>query len=147
MGCLGGDCNMKGSESMKTVHDSELEQIIMEDGSLAKSGQKRNLFKSYAALFSEDLLLNLYLTSIELDDKYLTDDPVSWRKFLNHTSVKKFVDGFLNEKAEKEAMKTLGLGTAKSNEALKVKEMVDSKRKTEDNSNIVVVFLPQKVYK
>ena len=86
------------------------------------------LFKSYAVMFSDDLVANLDLTSIELDEKYMTDNPVSWRRFLNHPSVKRFVDGFLNERAEKQAMKQMGEGYQKTTDALKVKEMVDSKK-------------------
>ena len=127
---------------------SELENLILSDGSLKKDHKKRSLFKTYAVLFSEDLVENLDLTSIELDDKYLTDNPVSWRQFLNHTSVKKYIDGFLNERAEKAAMKRMGAGavTLKANEALKIKEQIDSKKKGEDNSNIVVFLMPQKRY-
>lgn len=126
---------------------SELEQLILEDGSLKEDSAKRMLFKSYAVMFSEDLINNLDLTSIELDEKYQTDNPVSWRKFLNHNSVKKFIDGFLNERAEKMAMKQIGEGSSKTSESLKIMERVDSKQDKEDNSNMVVVFLPQKRYK
>lgn len=126
---------------------SELEQIIVEDGSLKDDKDKKMLFKSLAVMFSGDLVENLDLTSIELDEKYGTSNPVGWRKFLNHSSVKRFVDSFLNERAEKAAMKQIGGGSSKASEALKIKEMVDSKTYKEDNSNIVVVFLPQKRYK
>jgi hypothetical protein len=126
---------------------SELEQLILEDGSLKEDSAKRMLFKSYAVMFSEDLINNLDLTSIELDEKYQTDNPVSWRKFLNHNSVKKFIDGFLNERAEKMAMKQIGEGSSKTSESLKIMERVDSRQDKEDNSNMVVVFLPQKRYK
>ena len=123
---------------------SELEQLILENGSLKEDSDKRLLFKSYAVMFSEDLINNLDLTSIELDEKYQTDNPVSWRKFLNHSSVKKFIDGFLNERAEKMAMKQIGEGSSKTSESLKIMERVDSRQDKEDNSNMVVVFLPQK---
>ena len=126
---------------------SELESLIINDGSLKEDKAKRLLFKSYAVMFSEDMIENLDLTSIELDDKYKTDNPVSWRRFLNHPSVKKFIDGFLNERAEKAAMKQIGEGSTRAVEALKIKEMVDSKQEKEDNSQMIVVFLPQKRYK
>lgn len=130
----------------KTATVNELEEIIVNDGSLEKDPKKKMLFKSYAVMFSDDLVANLDLTSIELDEKYMTDNPVSWRRFLNHPSVKRFVDGFLNERAEKQAMKQMGEGYQKTTDALKVKEMVDSKKEKNDNSNIVVVFMPQKKY-
>ena len=130
-----------------TTKISELEQLILNDGSLKEDKDTRLLFKSYAVMFSSDLIENLDLTSIELDEKYRTDNPVSWRKFLNNPSVKKFIDGFLNERAEKSAMKQIGEGSSKTTDALKIKEMVDSKQDKEDNSNMIVVFLPQKRYK
>ena len=123
-----------------------LEETILNDGSLVKDHAKKLLFKSYAVLYSEDLVTNLDMTSVELDEKYMTSDPVSWRKFLNHTSVKKFIDSFLNERAEKVAMKQLGNEKLHTRDALKVKEMVDNQNKGDDNSSIVVVFLPQKEY-
>lgn len=129
------------------AHTNELEQIVLEDGSLKEDKQKRMLYRSLAVMFSQDLVANLDLTSIELDEKYQTGSPLDWRKFLNHSSVKKFIDSFLNERAEKAAMKTIGIGSAKASESLKIKEMVDSKKEKEDNSNVVVVFLPQKKYK
>lgn len=125
---------------------NELESLILGDGSI-EDKDKKMLYKSYAVMFSEDLIANLDLTSIELDEKYATGNPVSWRKFLNHPSVKKFIDGFLNERAEKAAMKQIGEGSTKATDALKIKEMVDSKQDKEDNSQMVVVFLPQKRYK
>lgn len=123
---------------------TELEKIVLNDGSLKEDKEKKQLFKTYAVLFSQDFVVNLDLTSIELDEKYLTNNPVSWRKFLNHTSIRKFIGSFQMEKAEKQADLTLAAGTAKTNEALKVKQMVDSKKRGDDNSNLVVVFLPQK---
>jgi hypothetical protein len=129
-----------------TATANELEEIIINDGSLEKDPKKKMLFKSYAVMFSDDLVANLDLTSIELDEKYMTNNPVSWRRFLNHPSVKRFVDEFLNERAEKQAMKQIGEGYQKTTDALKVKEMVDSKKEKDDNSHIVVVFMPQKKY-
>jgi hypothetical protein len=127
---------------------TELEKIILEDGSLKEDQEKRMHFKSLAVIYSQDLVANLDLTSIDLDEKYNTNDPVSWRKFLNHSSVKKFVDGFLNERAEKAAMKNISEGTnTKASDSLKIKQMVDNKMDKEDNSKIVVFFLPQKKYK
>lgn len=127
-------------------NESELEQIVKNDGSLADNREKRMQYISYAVLFSSDFINNLDLTSIELDEKYATGNPVSWRTFLNHTSVKKFIDGFLLERAEKQSMLKLGEGSDKTTDAIKIKEMVDSKKTGDDNSNLVIVFLPQKEY-
>lgn len=124
-----------------------LAQMIFDDKNLQEDKEKRLKYISFANLFSDDLMENLNLTSLELDDKYFTSDPIAWRDFLKYPPVAKFVDGFLTEKAERVAMKTLGEGSGKASDALKVKQMVDSKRNENDNSNIVVVFLPQKEYR
>lgn len=123
-----------------------LVDIIDGDGSFKDDKDTKSLFRSYAVLYEQDLEDNLELTSIELDANYSTDNPLSWRKFLNHSSVKKFIDGFLQEKAEKLAMNMLGKTTIKTKEALDVIKMIDSKKTGTDNSNILVVFMPQKVY-
>lgn len=123
-----------------------LVDIIDGDGSFKDDNDTKSLFRSYAVLYEQDLEDNLGLTSIELDENYSTDNPLSWRNFLNHSSVKKFIDGFLQEKAEKLAMNMLGKTTIKTKEALDVIKMIDSKKTGTDNSNILVVFMPQKVY-
>jgi len=123
-----------------------LVDIIDNDGSFKDDVEKKSLFRSYAVLYEMNLEANLELTSIELDSEYSTDDPLSWRNFLNHSSVKKFIDGFLSERAEKLAMNRLGQTTLKTKEALDVMKMIDSKKTGTDNSNILVVFMPQKDY-
>jgi len=123
-----------------------LVDIIDNDGSFKEDVITKSLYRSYAVLYEQHLDENLELTSIEIDKKYATDDPLSWRNFLNHSSVKKFIDGFLQERAEKLAMNRLGTTTIKTKEALDVIKMIDSKKTGTDNSNITVVFMPQKEY-
>jgi len=123
-----------------------LVDIIDGDGSFKEDIATKALYRSYAVLYETDLEDNLGLTSIEIDARYFTDDPLSWRNFLNHSSVKKFIDGFLSERAEKLAMNMLGRTTIKTAEAIKVLERIDSKKTGTDNSNILVVFMPQKDY-
>ena len=125
----------------------DLVDIIKNDGSLREDPERKMLYLSYAGNFIDDLSVNLDLTSIELNEKYLTENAVSWRNFLRHPSVEDYINGFKDERLEKEAMKTLSGEGAKPADALKVKDMLNKTRKKTDNSNIVVVFMPQKEYK
>ena len=125
-----------------------LEDIIVNDNSLKKDGEreKRIEFISLAKLFDEDLASNIELTSIELDDKYESDNLSGWQRFLQHSPVKKYINGFMDEKAYKLAGKTLRESVDKASDALKIKQAIEAKDKGEDNSNIVVWFMPQKDY-
>lgn len=125
--------------------DRTLYQVVSEDGSLAEDLEKSMLFKSYATLFEQDLLNNLYLTSLELDEKYATANPASWRAFLKHTSIKNYLDSYKTEIQEKMADKALTT-VEKPRDALKMKEAIDKKRDVDTNKNIIVFFIPQKDY-
>lgn len=125
---------------------SGLHDIVKDDGSLNSDLDKKALFMSYATIYDNDLEENLELTSIELANKYETGNPTSWRKFLNHPSVKRYISGFLHERAETSAFKALGGDTPKQADALRIMQMVDSKKEKVDNSKFIVVHLPQKDY-
>ena len=126
----------------------QLNTIIANDVEL---NEKENLqlkmkFLAMATLFESDFLKNITKDSIELSELYSEIKPEEWLAFLTYPPIKKFIDGFLNEKAEKQALKALGEGQMKASDALKVRADIDSKKEKLDNSNIVVWFLPQKDY-
>lgn len=129
---------------LEEENESSLSELLKADASLKDDLDKRMLYTSYANLFDSDLIENLHLTSIELNDKYNTSNPSSWRGFLRHPIVKRYIDGFLDERAEKSADVSLGAAEFKPKDALKIKENMSLKNQGEDNSNILVVFLPQK---
>lgn len=126
------------------MEELELRQILIDDKSLKK--EDKDMFLSYATMYEIDLKDNLDLDSIDLNEKYATGNPRSWQRFLQHPSVKKYIDGFLDERAAKVADKRLSDTGMKTHEALKVKAAIDAKGSGLDNSNIVVMFLPQKEY-
>jgi hypothetical protein len=136
---------MKKQQELQ-IEASTLAEILKKDQVLMEDSEKRVLFSSYANLFDSELLENLHLTSIELNAKYNTSNPSSWRLFLRHPLVKNYIDGFLSERAEKTADMALGMAEFKPKDAMAVKEQMSLKNKGEDNSNIIVVFLPQKDY-
>lgn len=126
----------------------ELHTIVANDPSLNdKENESLKLkYLAMASLFEGDFLKNINRDSLELSEIYSDVAPQDWLSFLAYTPVKKFIDGFLNEKAEKQAMKSLGENQMRAGDALKVKADIDSRKERVDNSNIVVWFLPQKDY-
>ena len=138
------DYKVKPEELNETPVVGSLSELLKTDPTLKDDPEKRMLYTSYASLFDSELIENLHFTSIELNDKYSTSNPSSWRAFLRHPIVKRYIDGFLNERAEKSADVSLGAVAFKPKDALKVKESMLAKNQGEDNSNILVVFLPQK---
>lgn len=125
--------------------DNTLVDSLMIDKQLEEEPDKRQLYISYANLFCGDLGANLYLTSLELDEKYSTGRPASWQKFLKHNTVKKFIDSFMLEKQDKIADKAIEKGV-KARDALSLKKDVVERTKKETNERLIVMFLPQKDY-
>ena len=127
---------------------AQLNSIIANDTELndRENAELKMKFLAMANLYEREFLKNIAKDSIELSEKYPEIKPEEWLSFLTYPPIKKFIDGFLTEKAEKQALKALGEGQMKPSDALKVKADIDSKKEKLDNSNIVVWFLPQKNY-
>lgn len=123
-----------------------LRGLVEKDASLNQDKKLRMKYLTYADYFDQDLNENLELTSIELDEKYKTEDVTGWRKFLKNNTVRNYVNDFLDEISEKQARKTLSGQVEHARDAIKLKESIDANYKGDDNSNIVVWFLPQKSY-
>lgn len=126
--------------------EKELVRLIKEDNNLKSDRDKRMLYITLAGFFEDDFAANLDLTSIDLDEKYGTGSISSWQKFLNYPCVKKYIKGFLDERAEKAAAKQLSNTDIKTTDAIRVAKMMEEKKSGDDNSRLVVVFLPQKDY-
>lgn len=117
--------------------------IIGED-KVIKS-EDRYIFSAMAVKFEEDLFENIDLTSMELYNKYreITESPSMWQKFLKHRPVREYIQAFIDEKASKAANLSM-VNKMKPNEAVKVAEHLSKNEIREDNSNIVVMLMPQK---
>lgn len=122
-----------------------LKYIITNDESLRKTPDKYMLFKNLAAIYEKDLKENLERTSFDLYEEYtdLVDTPAAWADFLQYKPVKDFIQRFFNEKAEQVANKQLANVDMKASDAIKVKQHVEANKIKVDNSNIVVMLLPQ----
>lgn len=118
--------------------------IISNDDGLKKDKDKLTKFKALATLFENDMVSNLELTSLQLNDKYNTNDMIGWKHFVNYAPIRQFINDLLLESAEKKARVALSQGEPDLKEALKVKKMADEEKIGQDNSKIVVVFLPKK---
>lgn len=123
-----------------------LRDLVEKDAGLSQDKKLRLKFLTYADYFDQDLSQNLEMTSIELDDKYKTEDISGWRKFLKNGIVRGYVNDFLDEMSEKQARKTLRGEVEHARDAIKLKESIEATYKGDDNNNIVVWFLPQKSY-
>jgi hypothetical protein len=128
------------------IVSEDLIELIKNEKQVQNDEEKRQLYITYAGLFTSDLSENLYLTSIELDEKYGTKNANSWLRFLKLISVRLFIDGFVLEKQKQVANKATVEGTINTGQAIKLREQIDKKDIGDDNSNIVVMFLPQKDY-
>jgi hypothetical protein len=130
----------------KKIFHSELNLNLRKDRNLENDKELQALFLSYANLYDEELLDNLKLTSLELDAKYQTANPSSWLKFLKYPIVKRYIDNYLDEDAEKKAQLVLAQDAGKARDAIQIQKNIQEKNKKNDNSNIVVLFMPQKSY-
>lgn len=126
--------------------DYELPKLIQSDKVLKEreNAEKKALFLTLANIFEADFSNNLVLDSLSLNSKYPEVTPIQWRKFLQYPVIKKYLDGFMEERIEKQALNQLSEVSAK--DAVRVKESMDKNRQVEDNSRIVVMLLPQKDY-
>lgn len=115
--------------------------IVQEDGSLET--EDKQAYVSLAKLYEQDFRENLKLTSLELDDKYETNDPHLWQKFLAHPSVSNYIENYLLEEADKKALVALS-DSKQAGKAMKSKEYIDKKKKKDDNSRYIVMLLPSK---
>lgn len=115
--------------------------IVQDDGSLERD--EKQAYVSLAKLYEQDFNKNLELTSLELDEKYKTDDPHLWQKFLSHVSVSNYIENYLLERADKQALISLG-DSKNAAKAMKSKEYIDKKKRKDDNSKIIVMLLPSK---
>jgi len=125
-----------------------LKELLVKDDTLKGKEFKvlKLKFLAFATQFDEDLKANLELSSLDLNDKYQTQDHMGWRRFLKQATVSTYRNDFLMEIAENKANSRLGEDIGKTTDALNVKKMVDSKKVKDDNSDIVVWLMPQKNY-
>ena len=74
-------------------------------------------------------------------------DVNGWVEFKQYPPVRKYITKFLDEQQYSQALKTITQsGLTRTKDALDVQSIIDGKRKTDQNTNVIVVLMPQKNY-
>lgn len=122
--------------------ESKLLTDLKNDEKLKQNPDLRMGFVSMASMFLDDFSNNLYKTSIEMHEKipYFSID--GWREFLNYPVVRKYIKSFKDEKIATIADQGLSEG---DKSAVSIKKAIQEGGPQINNSNIVLIRLPEKV--
>lgn len=129
----------KTSKKAEKVKESKLLELIRADSKL--ESEQKMMYLSYANLYLEDFAINIGLTSIELDEKY----PASideWKEFLEYPVVRQYIQSFKDERISKVADAGLMKG---EKDAIGIKKVMQQNGPAINNSNIVLIRVPEKV--
>lgn len=126
--------------------ESAIGEILKKDKQLSEDKPRLQLFLSLAQAFDEDLQKNLKLSAFELDDKYFTHDPHAWLEFKQYPPVRKYITAFLDEQQLSQARQAVSEGFSKTKEAIDLQSIIEGKQQVDQNTNIIVFFMPQKNY-
>ena len=129
----------KTSKKAEKVKESKLLELIRADSKL--ESEQKMMYLSYANLYLEDFAVNIGLTSIELDEKY----PASideWKEFLEYPVVRQYIQSFKDERISKVADAGLMKG---EKDAIGIKKVMQQNGPAINNSNIVLIRVPEKV--
>lgn len=122
--------------------ESKLLTDLKNDEKLKQNPDLRMGFVSMASMFLDDFSNNLYKTSIEMHEKipYFSID--GWRDFLNYPVVRKYIKSFKDEQIATIADQGLSEG---DKSAITIKKAIQEGGPQINNSNIVLIRLPEKV--
>lgn len=131
-------------KDIKTNEDPTESKLILDlkaDPKLIEDPEKRMEYVSMATMFLEDFSNNIYKTSIEMYDviPYFSID--MWREFLNYPVVRKYIKAFKDEQIS--AVAERGMAEGDKN-ALGIKKAMDGNISGANNSNIVLIRLPER---
>ena len=123
-------------------NENELIKNLKNDEKLKENPDKRMGMISMATMFLEDFSENMYKTSIEMNSKipFYTID--AWKDFLNYPVVRKYIKSFRDEKINMVAYQGLAEG---DKSAVSIKKAIQDGGPQVNNSNIVLIRLPEKV--
>jgi len=127
-------------EEKDDPNESKLIKDLKADERLRDEPDYRMNLLSMAAMFLDDFGNNIYRTSIEMHEKipYFSID--AWKDFLSYPIVRKYIKSFTDEKTTRSAEQGLAEG---DKAALGIKKAMDNTL-TVNNSNIVLIRLPEK---
>lgn len=129
----------KTSKKAEKVKESKLLELIKADSKLGS--EQKMMYLSYANLYLEDFAINIGLTSIELDEKYPSSID-EWKEFLEYPVVRQYIQSFKDERISKVADAGLMKG---EKDAIGIKKVMQQNGPAINNSNIVLIRVPEKV--
>jgi hypothetical protein len=138
----------ESSFSLELPQVSKLTEILTKDKQLSEDKPRLQLFLAFAQLFDSELQRNLNRTSFELDDAYNTHNPHAWLEFKQYPPVRRYVTDYLDEEQLMQARKAISQdgSITKTKDAIDLQSIVEGKQKADQNTNIIVFYMPQKDY-
>lgn len=125
-------------ENLKKKKESQLITAIKEDKKL--DNETRLEYLSMANIFLKDLKANLNKTSLEMEEDTALGVDI-WRDFLNYPVVRKYIQSFKDEQITGIADAGLMKG---DKDAVNIKKVMQDRGPVVNNSNIVLIRLPEK---
>lgn len=134
----------KSTKNDKNIEENEnkLITLLKNDEKLKEDPEYRMGMISMASMFLEDLSDNIYKTSIEMSLKIPYFSVDTWKDFLNYPVVRKYIKSFRDEKINMVADQGLAEG---DKSAVSIKKVMQDGGPQVNNSNIVLIRLPEKV--
>lgn len=133
----------KSTKNDKNIEENEnkLITLLKNDEKLKEDPEYRMGMISMASMFLEDLSDNIYKTSIEMNLKIPYFSVDAWKDFLNYPVVRKYIKSFRDEKINMMADQSLAEG---DKGAVSIKKAMQEGGPSVNNSNIVLIRLPEK---
>lgn len=132
----------KIKKNIKKKQNVLLDLIKNDDNLKKKENREQKMsYISLATLFMEKFDENINKTSIEMNNTI----PVgvdTWKEFLNYPVVRKYIQSFRDEKIMNIADKGLMDG---DKNAVSIKKSMENRGPAVNNSNIILIRLPEKV--
>lgn len=128
-------------KSTKQVKQKESKLILglKKDAKLDK--ETKSEYLSIATIFLEKFSENINKTSIELN-KEIPLGVDTWKDFLNYPIVRQYIQSFKDEEINLRADRELMQG---NKDAVNIKKVMQNSGPAVNNSNIVLIRLPEKV--
>lgn len=122
--------------------ESKLIQSLKEDEKLREDPDLRMELIAMASMFLENFSENMYKTSIEMHETIPYYSIDTWRDFLSYPLVRKYIKSFKDEKINLTADQGLAEG---DKNAVSIKKAMETGGPNINNSNIILVRLPEKI--
>lgn len=118
-----------------------LSDLIKNDERLKEDSDLKMLLLSMSSMYLDDFSNNLNRTSLELNDIYELFSIDDWKTFLNYPIIRKYINGFKNEKINS----AIDSGVLEGKiGALTLKKALQDDANG-NNSAIILMRLPEKV--